>query len=107
MFMAVIGIVDQCWLRGRDSVYVLDADGDPSTEAATFQNPDFNVRSLRGSAVLRWEYRPGATLFAVWQHARSDYVTGARYGGVGDLRSLLGLPPGNVVLVKVNYWLSR
>jgi hypothetical protein len=70
-------------------------------------DPDARYRSLRGSAVLRWEYRPGATLFLVWQHARSDYETGGRYGGASDLRSLLGLPPQNVLLVKANYWLSR
>jgi hypothetical protein len=26
---------------------------------------DFNSRSLRGNAVLRWEYRPGSTLYLV------------------------------------------
>jgi hypothetical protein len=70
-------------------------------------DPDARYRSLRGSAVLRWEYRPGATLFVVWQHVRSDYETGARYGGVADLRSLFGLPPQNVLLLKANYWWSR
>src|SRR5260221_9754593 len=25
-------------------------------------NPDFNFKSLRGNAVLRWEYLPGSTL---------------------------------------------
>ena len=57
--------------------------------------------------MLRWEYHPGATLFAVWQHTRSAYETGGVYGGVSDLRSLLALPPENVLLLKVNYWLSR
>jgi hypothetical protein len=70
-------------------------------------NQDARFRSLRGSAVVRWEYRPGATLFAVWQHGRSDYEAGGRYGGVSDWRSLLGLAPENVLLLKVNYWLSR
>jgi hypothetical protein len=31
---------------------------------------DFDLRSLRGSAVLRWEYRPGSALFLVWQQER-------------------------------------
>ncbi len=35
-------------------------------------NPDFNFRSLRGSAVFRWEYRPGSTLYFVWTQQRSD-----------------------------------
>ena len=37
---------------------------------STFANPDFNFRSLRGTAVMRWEYRPGATLFVVWTQSR-------------------------------------
>jgi hypothetical protein len=35
-------------------------------------DPDFNFRSLLGNAVLRWEYRPGSTLFLVWQQRRQD-----------------------------------
>jgi hypothetical protein len=30
-------------------------------------NRDFNTRSFRSNAVLRWEWRPGSTLFVVWQ----------------------------------------
>ena len=30
-------------------------------------NPDFNYRSFRTTNVVRWEYRPGSTLFVVWQ----------------------------------------
>ena len=33
-------------------------------------NPDFNYRSFRTTNVLRWEYRPGSTLFVVWQQGR-------------------------------------
>ncbi|MFN2398004.1 MAG: DUF5916 domain-containing protein [Gemmatimonadaceae bacterium] len=70
-------------------------------------NPDASYRSLRGNAVLRWEYRPGATLFAVWTHGRNGYETGGAYGGLSDLSSLFGLPPENVFLLKANYWFSR
>lgn len=54
-------------------------------------NPDFNTRSLRGNAVLRWEYRPGATIFLVWQQTRED-----------DMKSA-----DNVFSLKVSYWLGR
>jgi hypothetical protein len=33
---------------------------------AYMENPDFNYRSFRTTNVLRWEYRPGSTLFVVW-----------------------------------------
>src|SRR5207244_13423998 len=29
-------------------------------------NPDFNYKSFRTTNVLRWEYKPGSTLFVVW-----------------------------------------
>lgn len=40
--------------------YEIDPDGNSPAEAFLLSNPDFNVRSLRGNAVLRWEYRPGS-----------------------------------------------
>jgi hypothetical protein len=73
----------------------------------TIPNPDASFRSLRGNAVLRWEYRPGATLFAVSAQNRTTYERGGSYRGVDDLRSLFGLPLENVFLLKVNYWISR
>src|SRR5690606_13889894 len=44
----------------------VDFDGDGRADHA-FQDRDFNVRSLIGNAVLRWEYRPGSAIFFVWQ----------------------------------------
>ncbi|MDQ3766677.1 MAG: carbohydrate binding family 9 domain-containing protein, partial [Actinomycetota bacterium] len=31
---------------------------------------DFSFSSLQSNTVLRWEYRPGSTLYAVWTHGR-------------------------------------
>jgi len=44
--------------------YIVDP-GNGST--FTVGDPDFNFRSLLGNAVARWEYRPGSTLYLVWQ----------------------------------------
>jgi len=69
-------------------------------------NPDFNVKSFRTTNVLRWEYRPGSTLFVVWQQAReNDAVPGGfRFGR--DVHDIFGVPPTNVFLVKLAYWLN-
>ena len=77
---------------------------------------DFNLRSLIGSAVLRWEWRPGSTLFLVWQQSRSERLLQSAGGlfdpGIGDsrlgrdARELFGLKPDNVFAVKVTYWLN-
>ena len=69
-------------------------------------NPDFNVKSFRTTNVLRWEYRPGSTLFVVWQQARENYLGlgGFRLGR--DARAIFGVPPHNVFLIKLAYWLN-
>ena len=43
-------------------------------------SPDFNYKSFRTTNVLRWEYRPGSTLFVVWQQGREEVRTGATSG---------------------------
>jgi hypothetical protein len=92
---------------GRDSVYLLDADRDPSTAAVTFTNPDFNFRSLRGSAVLRWEYRPGSTLFFVWQQQRSAQEGYGDFALRRDAGAVFREHPDNVFVIKASYWIGR
>ena len=88
--------------------YVVDPDG-PDGPAARFTigNPTFNVRSLRGNAVMRWEYRPGSTLFLVWQQERSGFEPIGGVEGARDLRRLLSDDVTNVFLIKATYWLNR
>jgi hypothetical protein len=92
---------------GRDSVYVLDADRNPATGSVRFDNPDFNLRSLRGNAVVRWEYRPGSTLFLVWQQQRSTSDALGDFGFARDTGELFRARPDNVFLVKASYWIGR
>src|SRR6185369_11215142 len=33
----------------------------------------FNFKSFQSNLVFRWEYAPGSTLFAVWNHGRQGY----------------------------------
>jgi hypothetical protein len=85
---------------------LVDFDGDGSTDFA-FAEKDFRVRSLRGNAVLRWEYRPGSTLFFVWQQRRSYEDLQADAFRVGEeALGLLTDRPANVFIIKANYWLS-
>jgi hypothetical protein len=67
---------------------------------------DFNYRSLRGNAVMRWEWRPGSTLYLAWQQNREDSegVGDFRFGR--DRRALFGASPDNVFVVKMSYWLN-
>ena len=74
--------------------------------AATLGLPasDFNVRSFRSNLVLRWEWRPGSTLFLVWQqnrYARSTSGGLVRAGSVWDALTATG---DNFFAVKFSYW---
>lgn len=67
----------------------------------------FDFKQYRSNTVLRWEYRPGSTLFFVWAQERTQSFDGndARVapGGLGELTRA---HPGNVFLVKGSYWIS-
>ena len=68
---------------------------------------DFTVLSLRGNAVLRWEYRPGSALFLVWQQDRSGQELDGRFSFGEDARGIFDRRSHNVFLVKATYWLNR
>jgi hypothetical protein len=69
---------------------------------------EFKARRLRTNAVMRWEYRPGSTLFVVWAHGREHFDdVENRQPWHADYRDLLRLRPDNTFLVKVAYWLNR
>jgi hypothetical protein len=67
----------------------------------------FDFKQYRSNTVLRWEYRPGSTLYVVWAQERTQSFDGndARTapGGLGEVRPA---HPGNVFLVKGSYWIS-
>jgi hypothetical protein len=67
---------------------------------------DFNFRSLRGNAVLRWEWRAGSTMYFAWQQSRSDVAPFGDFSLGRDRRALFGASPDNIFLVKMNYWLN-
>lgn len=86
---------------------IADPDGSGPAPAFAIGQPDFTFASLRGNAVVRWEYAPGSALFLVWTQDRSFA------GDVGDFRprrsfsDLLQAPGRNVLLVKASYWFGR
>ncbi len=92
-------------IRGPDGTVAVDLDGNGQADADLGQ-PDFTNISFRSNAVLRWEYRPGSTLFLVWQHDRSAESTQGRFDLGRGARSLVNTPGRNVLLVKLSYWLN-
>jgi len=103
-------------VKGEDGDYTIDPDGPGPAESFEVADLDFNYHSLLGNAVLRWEWRPGSTIFLVWQQSRSERLTealagsGRRLGEFDfekDARALFGLKPDNVFMIKLNYWLNH
>ena len=96
--------------QGRPATYQIDPDGAGPAAAFTLGNPDFRTRSYQVKTVLRWEYRPGSTLFVVWTQNRGGFVpldpTFNAGRDMGDLLFYRRDRPTNVLLVKANYWLT-
>ncbi|MEQ8330339.1 MAG: DUF5916 domain-containing protein [Longimicrobiales bacterium] len=96
--------VERVQLDGGDVLAVdRDADGTPDFEMA---DPSFSMASVQMNTVLRWEYRPGSTLFAVWTHDRDAFGRDRLDLGEGVDR-LRAAPARNVFMLKVSYWLGR
>ncbi|HKK08315.1 MAG TPA: DUF5916 domain-containing protein, partial [Gemmatimonadota bacterium] len=90
--------------RSGGTVY-LDYDGD-GTPDFSFDDQDYNVRSLRGNAVLRWEFRPGSILYFVWQQSRRGDRSFGNFRLGRELDGLVNAPPTNTFIVKASYFLS-
>jgi hypothetical protein len=96
---------------------VIQTAGAPTQFTIPFR--DFNVRSWRSNMVLRWEYRPGSTLYVVWQQNRSADVPNGDLVSFGSLVDPFRRRVGqygfedpavthemqNFFAVKLNYWL--
>ena len=57
--------------------------------------------------MLKWEWRPGSTLYVVWQQNRASQTNEGSHVGVGDLFDSWSAPGDNIFLVKSTIWLSR
>ncbi|HUQ19804.1 MAG TPA: DUF5916 domain-containing protein [Gemmatimonadaceae bacterium] len=87
--------------------YTVDPDGSGAAAPFSFGDRDFNQRSLRGNAVLRWEYRPGSALFFVWQQSRSGSIGSGEFDFGRDTGALFDTQPENVFVVKATWWIGR
>jgi hypothetical protein len=92
---------------GGTASYTIDPDGAGPAAPFTLANPDFNFRSLRGSLVFRWEYRPGSTLYVAWTHQRADVQPYGDFSLRRDFDGIWDTRPDNVFLVKATWWLTR
>ena len=90
----------------QTGTYQVDPDGAGGGPAFSVGDPNFNFRSLRGNAVFRWEYRPGSTLFVVWQQSRQGIAGVGDFSFSRDFSEVFNAPSTNVIAVKLTYWLG-
>jgi hypothetical protein len=98
--------VGSVFYNADDNRYYIDPDAGGPAAPFDLRNRDFSTRSLRGNAVMRWEYRPGSAIFLVWQQRRSASFERADFDLRRDARGLLDSPPSNIFLIKASYWLN-
>ena len=86
--------------------FFVDPDGSGPSQGFYVSNPDFNYKSLRGNAVLRWEYLPGSVVYFVWTQTRSDEENIGEFKFKKSFDRLLDAQPDNIFLIKFSYWLN-
>ena len=86
--------------------YVADPDGNGPAPGMSLGNPNFNFTSIRGNAVLRWEYFPGSTVYFVWTQTRSDIEDIGEFQFNHSMGRMFDATPDNIFLVKLSYWWS-
>jgi hypothetical protein len=89
--------------RDSNGNYTITDNG--GVDTLQIANPDFHILSFRSNAVLRWEWRPGSTLYLVWQQNRSAFDQSGRLVGLGDLWDTFRADGTNFLAVKVSYWI--
>ncbi|HXE57086.1 MAG TPA: DUF5916 domain-containing protein [Gemmatimonadales bacterium] len=81
-----------------------DPDGAGPEAPASVTARDFTFASLRGNAVLRWEYLPGSTLCLVWTQNRADSEEAGEFRLGRSMGRLVDAEADNILAVKVSYW---
>jgi hypothetical protein len=87
--------------------YTVDPDSAGDAPSFTFNDPDFNLKSLRLNAVFRWEVKPGSTFYAVWTRQQQDSADPGAFAPVRDASAMFRAPGDDVLLVKMAYWIGR
>ncbi len=87
--------------------YTIDPDADGEARAFRLAVPDFNFKSLRVNAVLRYEFRPGSAAYLVWTERRQDGANPGDPAFGRDLGNLFAAPADDVLMLKIAWWFGR
>ena len=79
---------------------------DGSSENYSFHNPDFKYQQFSSNLVARWEFRPGSTLYLVWNSSKFSYKFSDDYSVTNTYKDIFNVGTSNVFMIKFNYWFS-
>jgi hypothetical protein len=83
--------------------YYIDENLD-SADDYSFKNPDANSDVFLSNLVLRWEFRPGSTIFLVWSQSRDYNEPVGEFAVWNNVTNLFSSKkPYDVFLVKFSY----
>lgn len=88
----------------NNNEYTVDPDGNGQATSFKFGNPNFNFKSLRGNAVLRWEVLPGSIFYFVWSHNQTNFDNAGEFNLTRDFKNLWNSEGDDIFLVKFSYW---
>ncbi len=67
----------------------------------------FSFKEFHSNTVLRWEYKPGSTMFLVWAQGRQDAGDFVNDFSVRrDFQDIFKQHPDNTLLLKISYWIN-
>jgi hypothetical protein len=90
----------------QDGTYIIDPDGNGPAASFPLYNSDFDYSSLRGTAVLQWEYVPGSTFYLVWTRSYFVYEDFWTWQANPQPQNIFKVRPDDTFLVKVSYLLG-
>lgn len=94
---------DQLHYNSADELYEVDENLDTSIDY-TFGQPNFNVFDFNLNLVIRWEYRPGSTLFLVWSQHRGESETNGKFRMWDNTETLfMDTYPRDIIMVKLSH----
>ena len=90
-------------LNETENEYDVDENRDGVTDYS-FRNPDGNFDEFLSNLVVRWEYRPGSTIYLVWSQNRSYFDNIGSFSFNNNINNLFEAnKPYNTFLVKFTY----
>jgi hypothetical protein len=94
---------DQISYDEQNEIYDVDENRDGIVDVR-FDQPNFNVFDFNSNLVLRWEFRPGSTLYLVWSQNRNKYLNTGYFQPWNDTKTLFGeIYPHDIFLIKFAY----